>query len=90
MESGNVEITISQFKKARAEREAYARQGQQLYARVKASSKYADQDPGHPFPVFVDAGRRDYVVQGGPGGQYRLKDVHLFVVSDDGRELKIS
>jgi len=28
-------------------------------------------------------------VQGGPGGQYRLSDVNLFVV-DEGREVRIS
>lgn len=30
-----------------------------------------------------------YAVQGGPGGQYRLKDVNLFIV-EDGREMRIS
>lgn len=65
--------------------------GQQLYARIKNSSKYYGQtEPSALFPVFVEAGWAEgYVVQGGPGGQYRLKDVNLFVV-ENGREMRIS
>jgi hypothetical protein len=72
---------------------------QQIYAKIKKSSKYFDQnrlaqeDPqrwGFPFPVHVVAGGvGGYVVQGGPGGQYRLTDVNLFVIDGD-REMKIS
>lgn len=73
--------------------------GQQLYAKIKRSSKYyyqndwAKKDPaswgGFPFKVTVVAAYPDYQVQGGPGGQYRLSDVNLFVI-EDGHELRIS
>ena len=47
-------------------------------------------DGGWPFAVYVLPGDpAGYVVQGGPGGQYRLSDVSLFVV-EHGQELKIS
>lgn len=67
------------------------RSGQLLYAKIKRSSKYYGQgEKGALFEVFVEAGHPEaYVVQGGPGGQYRLSDVNLFVVKD-GRELRIS
>lgn len=64
-----------------------------LYAEIKKTSKYYGQGTkGEKFPVFVipdprgfDAG---YVVQGGPGGQYRLADVDLFAVcAADGSDL---
>jgi hypothetical protein len=91
----------------RAKVEAYEREkaesirrGQQIYAKIKRSSKYyyqnewAQADPnrwgGYPFPVFVEAGDpAGYVVQGGPGGQYRLADVNHYVI-DGGRELRIA
>ncbi len=89
----------------RAEVEAYERekkemvaQGQQIYARIKRSSKYyhqnefAKQSPGQfgwPFRVFIDPACGSYCVQGGPGGQYRLADVNLFVIVD-GREQRIA
>lgn len=65
---------------------------QQIHARIKKTSKYYGQTkPGALFPVFI---RRDefddYHVTGGPGGQYRLADVNLFVVGEDGHELKIA
>jgi hypothetical protein len=66
--------------------------GQQLFAKIKCSSKYYGQgDPGERFAVFIKVCERkdEYVVQGGPGGQYRLRDVNLFVVQD-GRELRIA
>lgn len=73
---------------------------QQLYAKIKRSSKYyseqmpmAKKDPGlwgWPFEVSIEYQTfGDHVVQGGPGGQYRLCDVNLFVI-DDGKELRIS
>jgi hypothetical protein len=67
------------------------KRGQQLYAKIKRSSKYYRQTaPGTLFEVFVEAGTpAAYLVQGGPGGQYRLSDVNLFVVQD-GREVRIS
>lgn len=67
--------------------------GQHLYAKIKRASKYYGQTPaGALFKVFIDARNTgdEYVVKGGPGGQYRLVDVNLIVKGDDGRELKIS
>ena len=66
---------------------------QQLYARIKRSSKYRGQadklgpDPNALFPVEVVQGDpMGYVVQGGPGGQYRLADVRLFVIEGHTRQ----
>jgi hypothetical protein len=54
--------------------------GQQLYAQVKKSSEYAHQTDGI-FPVRVgQAPYGDYVVHGGPGGVYRLRDVNIYVI----------
>lgn len=69
--------------------------GQQLYAVIKKSSKYAPQNEvakrepayGLPFRVRIDPAYR-YPVQGGPGGQYPLEDVQLFVIVD-GTQLRI-
>lgn len=42
------------------------------------------------FKVFVEVGNPEtYLVQGGPGGQYRLSDVNLYIVQD-GREMRIA
>jgi hypothetical protein len=74
------------------EREAMAAQGQQLYAKIKRTSKYYGQtEPNQLFPVYVAAGPGygEYIIQGGPGGQYRLSDVNLFVVCN-GHEQRIS
>lgn len=65
--------------------------GQQLYAEIKKSSKYAGQADlcrsngyGYPFKVrIVHDGGGDYCVKGGVGGQYRLADVNLYVIEDD-------
>lgn len=75
------------------------RLGQQLYAKIKPTSKYFLQNDwamaeaarwgGFPFMVRIDPAYGEYCVQGGPGGQYRLEDVNLFVV-ENGRELQIS
>lgn len=73
---------------------------QQLFAKIKKSSKYFGQNEtaiqkperygGFPFPVrVVGFDQFGYVVKGGPGGQYRLADVSLFIVDQD-RELQIS
>ena len=74
-----------------AEKAEKVKSGQQLYAKIKRTSKYYGQgERGALFPVYVEAGWAEgYVVQGGPGGQYRLKDVNLFIM-DDGREMRIS
>lgn len=71
---------------------------QQLYAKIKRSSKYEYQNQlaiegeyGLPFAVEIDSYKNDpYPVKGGPGGQYRLSDVNLFVKSDDGTDLRIA
>ena len=53
---------------------------QQLYAKIKRSSKYFGQGDGTPFEVLIDGrGYDDYLVQGGSGGCYRLVDVNLYV-----------
>lgn len=80
-------------------RAAKVRGGQQLFAKVRAESKYAYQnqlaqaDPvrwgGFPFMVRVDPAHGEYCVQGGPGGQYRLEDVALYVI-EDGIEVRLS
>lgn len=79
---------VEAYEHAKAEK---VKSGQQLYAKIKRTSNYYGQgERGALFPVFVEAGYTDgYVVQGGPGGQYRLRDVNLYVV-EDGREMRIS
>lgn len=58
-------------------------QGQQLFARIKKSSEYAHQSD-KLFPVRVaNAPHNDYVVYGGPGGLYRLRDVNFYVIDGD-------
>lgn len=65
--------------------------GQQIFAKIKKSSKYFGQgEPGALFPVYIDPTTKwEYCVVGGPGGQYRLADVNFYVV-DGGCELRIS
>jgi hypothetical protein len=70
---------------------------QQLYAKIKRSSKYEYQNKvaqengyGLPFEVDIDSDKGGYVVKGGPGGQYQLADVQLFVKCDDGTDLRIA
>jgi hypothetical protein len=74
-----------------AEKAEQVKRGQQLYAKIKRSSKYFGQGEKNAlFEVFVEAGSSsEYLVQGGPGGQYRLADVNLYIV-EDGREVRIS
>ena len=74
-----------------AEKAEQVKRGQQLYAKIKRSSKYYGQgEKGALFEVFVEAGNpAAYLVRGGPGGQYRLGDVNLYIV-EDGREVRIS
>ncbi|MFI8482977.1 hypothetical protein ACIGCM_20670 [Pseudomonas sp. NPDC078700] len=61
--------------------------GQQMYAEIKPSSKYAYQISlcrtnacGFPFKVSFSEDACGYVVKGGIGGQYRVEDVGLFVI----------
>lgn len=87
---------VEQYEREKA---ATVRRGQQLYAKIKKSSKYysqnsfAQKEPerwgGFPFAVRIEGNCGDYKVQGGPGGQYRLSDVNLYVI-DDGEEIRIS
>lgn len=64
-------------------------QEEQIYARIRKSSKYywqkrkAVERGEYPFRVTILENYGDeYVVKGGPGGQYRLCDVDLFAVRD--------
>ncbi|KHL68900.1 hypothetical protein SF06_22360 [Pseudomonas flexibilis] len=69
---------------------------QQLYAEIRKTSRYAHQaqrqrETGpYPFPVTLAPECDGYVVQGGYGGQYRLEDVHLIVLHEDGTQIRIS
>lgn len=62
--------------------------GQQLFAEIKKTSKYAHQatwaknQGEYPFPVRVVVTPDEYCVSGGPGGQYRLSDLNLYVMND--------
>lgn len=69
---------------------------QQIYAKIKRSSKYAHQNKtaaeGHwglPFAVEISSIDDSYCVSGGPGGKYRLSDLNLFII-DDGKEVRIA
>lgn len=70
---------------------------QQLYAKIKRSSKYfcqnqsaIDNGYGLPFKVTVHVMPPEaYCVSGGPGGSYRLRDVNLFVM-EDGKQVRIA
>lgn len=66
---------------------------QQIYARIKRTSKYNYQNPpdGSAFPVHINASTNwEYCVEADSAGtNYRLKDVELYVVAD-GKELRIS
>ena len=70
--------TVEEYERDKAET---VRFGQQLFAKIKRSSKYYNQNELATYG--------EYCIQGGPGGQYRLADVNLFVV-EGGRELRIS
>ena len=64
-------------------------QGQQLYARIRKTSKYAHQTD-KLFQVRVGKPPYDnYVVHGGPGGVYALRDVHFYVLVD-GKPLRLA
>ena len=57
----------------------------QLYAKIKKSSKYFDQNAAaikngeFPFRVSIKPDCGGYHLIGGPGGTYRMSDVNLFV-----------
>lgn len=70
---------------------------QQLFAKIKRNSKYAYQNEhaigfgyGLPFKVSIVPSFGEYCVQGGPGGQYRLADVQLFIKDDNGAVIRIA
>ncbi len=65
--------------------------GQRLLARIRPSSKYFGQgEEGKLFPIVV-ASKGEYGIVGGPGGQYRLRDVDLFAVfADDVEPIQIT
>lgn len=62
--------------------------GQQLYAEIKETSKYASQigwmqlRNAYPFPVRFEQDPSGYVVKGGVGGCYRVEDVDLLFKRD--------
>jgi len=97
MSTADGRAKVEAHEKAKAEK---VKSGQQLYAKIKKSSKHysqndiAKRDPeswgGFPFPVRIEGvNPTGYLVQGGPGGQYRLADVNLYVI-ENGREVRIS
>lgn len=62
---------------------ALAAAGQRLFAKIRPGSKYFEQGvKGELFPVAITPDG-EYPVHGGPGGQYRLLDVDLFVNFDE-------
>jgi len=63
-------------------------EGQQLYGRIKKSSDYAGQTDSI-FPVRVcKAPYDDFVVHGGPGGVYRLRDMNFYVI-EEGKQYRL-
>lgn len=63
--------------------------GQQLYARIRKTSKYAHQTD-KLFAVRVGKAPYDnFCVHGGPGGVYALRDVHFYVLVD-GKPMKLT
>ncbi len=62
--------------------------GQQLYAGIKKTSEYAHQTD-KLFPVRVgEPTHGDYVVRGGPGGVYRLRDVDFYII-ENGKQYRL-
>jgi len=73
--------TAAGVQEAEAHQEADNHLAQQLFAKIKRTSKYAGQAGQHEaFPCRVLPEYGEYCVQGGPGGQYRLQDVSLWIV----------
>ncbi|UKD15438.1 hypothetical protein L3V59_21050 [Burkholderia aenigmatica] len=64
---------------------------QQIHAKIKRTSKYYGQtQPGKLFPVQISPLHRDEYVVNGNNNFYRLRDVNLFIVGEDGYELRIA
>lgn len=73
--------TAAGVQEAEAHQEADNHLAQQLFAKIKRTSKYASQAGRHEaFPCQVLPQYGEYCVQGGPGHQYRLRDVQLWIV----------
>jgi len=63
--------------------------GQKYFAKIRKDSPYVGQiswakarpQIGYPFPVrLTDRGPLDeYCVKGGPGGQYRIEDLDIYM-----------
>ena len=63
--------------------------GRQLYAQIRKTSKYAHQTD-KLFKVRVGKAPYDkFVVHGGPGGLYALRDVHFYVLVD-GKPMRLT
>lgn len=64
---------------------------QQIYAKIKRSSKYYGQSKlGERFEAHIQyQDGWEYVVHGNDN-DYRLSDVNLFVVDEKGNELRIA
>jgi hypothetical protein len=71
----------------------------QLFAQIKKSSKYHRQgvesgliesaDSLFPVEIFFGKNPLDFPVIG-MGNKYRLEDVHLFVLNEDGVKLQLT
>lgn len=70
--------TLSQ--KIAERRGTVAKPATTLVAIIRKDSKYAYQAQHHdePFSVQVRSDGDGYILKGGYGGAYRMKDVHLF------------
>lgn len=68
-----------------ARREVLTMQGQRLLARIRPSSKYYGQGKEDAVFAVCVGPSGEYCVLGGPGGQYRLSDVDLFTVFEEGK-----
>lgn len=63
--------------------------GQQLYAHIKKDSDYAHQSDKLFQVRVMKAPYDDYIVHGGPGGLYRLRDVNFYVI-EDGKQYRLT
>ncbi|WP_300650587.1 hypothetical protein [Hydrogenophaga sp.] len=74
-----------EFATLEARRAVLTEHGQKLLARIRPSSKYYGQGQGDALFAVCIGQSGEYSVLGGPGGQYRLSDVDLFAVFEDGK-----
>lgn len=73
------------FASLEAKRAVLTERGQKLLARIRPSSKYYGQGQEDALFAVCIGPSGEYNVLGGPGGQYRLSDVDLFAVFDEGK-----